>query len=144
MAKLFRILATSRNGAAYDIPQNIGLQSRLVTAVIPKTAGTCSIKYDHLDGSNPTEYVAASAATAVQSAMNAANTADVNSVNLTILNPDGTAEYRGVDPFYIETVLVDSANSARSYVLVQNTTLSQLQNLHCNNTQAAIITAANS
>ena len=79
MAKLFRILATASSDVIepYAIPQNIGLQSRLVSEVTPKTTGTCTLKYNHLDGSNPTIYTAASAATAVQAAMNAANTTDV-------------------------------------------------------------------
>jgi hypothetical protein len=146
MCKLFRILATASSDVIepYAIPQNIGLQSRLVAEVKAKTTGTCTVKYNHLDGSNPTIYTAASAATAVQAAMNVANTSDINSINLTVLPDDGSdAYYLGVDPYYIEQVLVDSANSNYSYVRVQNLTQTQLNNLHCNDTQAAIISAAN-
>jgi hypothetical protein len=144
MSKLFRILATKKNNVAYDIPQNIGLNTKLVLDVKPVTSTSCDIKYKHLDGTNPIIFTAGSAATSVNSAMNAANTTDVNSILVTQLNTaDDTPKYRGVDPFYIETVMVDATNSNRSYVYLQNFTKTKLEEIYCNNTQAAIIAAAN-
>ncbi len=150
MAKLFSVTVTKFNGDVLPIGNPTLLQPKKIISIQDAPASTtggnivAEIVYGRLENSNPDVLRANVPVSGPLTAMNAANTTDVHEIAVTLIDPETAAtSTKNINVEDIHKVQIDPANSAKSYIWLENATKTVEQCLHVATAQADILAAAN-
>lgn len=142
MSKLIQLGQTGLNGQP-----TTGIQVLIPTGsvldILDAPGGSSRVIQNTYDGSNPTVISASSPASTYLTAMNAAGGESINSISVTVVDDYGNTKIHNINPDNIQRVVVDSLNGAKSYVAYYDSVRSKVDQLHCTNTLASILAAAN-
>jgi hypothetical protein len=142
MAKLFQVGQTALNGQTTAGTQVL-LYPGNVLDVLDAPGGNATIVYNKLDGSDPDVITVSSPASTHKAAMNAAGGTTINAIAVTVVDDYGVTKVMNINPNNIHRVIVDRLDGAKSYVGYVDSVKTRIDQLHCTNTLAAILAAAN-